>query len=377
MYNNFKSEFKGKILKEKMWAAASASTSIEFQQRMAEMEKLDKDAHAYLKKINPTLWSRSAFSTQSKCSLLVNNLSETFNGFILPSRDKPILTMVETIRRLLMRRFQKQRSSMERYGGPICRKIQEKIEKVRMTACDYHVEWSSGDEYEVHRFGKKFVVNLRERSCGCRNWDLTGIPCTHAAAAIFFKHDSVEEYVHPYYRRDAFQRSYGELIHPMPSMEQWPQSDMEPVQPPPLRRPSGRPKKLRREVDEPRRLVNPFRLTRKQKSLKCSKCGLFGHNSRTCKGPIKGKGKAPVRRGRGQGSSSSSRVEVQANRGRDGGASARRGRGVGSSSFSRVEVQANRGRSGGASAGRGRGVGDTTDRVIKITINKATFIFHL
>ncbi|XP_077251779.1 uncharacterized protein LOC143891003 [Tasmannia lanceolata] len=109
MYNNFKAEFKGKILKDTMWAAAYVSTPIEFQRHMTEMEKLDKQAHAYLKKINPTLWSRSAFNPRQKCNLLVNNLSETFNAFILPARDKPILTMLETIRRLLMGRFQKQR----------------------------------------------------------------------------------------------------------------------------------------------------------------------------------------------------------------------------------------------------------------------------
>ncbi|XP_077233381.1 uncharacterized protein LOC143875660 [Tasmannia lanceolata] len=123
MYNNFKAEFKGKLLKDTMRSAAYATTPIEFQKKMEEMEKLDKKAYAYLKKINPTLWSRSAFNPKPKCNLLVNNLSETFNGFILPARDKPILPLLETIRRLLMRRFQNQRSKMYKYEGPICPKI--------------------------------------------------------------------------------------------------------------------------------------------------------------------------------------------------------------------------------------------------------------
>ncbi|XP_077232428.1 uncharacterized protein LOC143869753 [Tasmannia lanceolata] len=247
MYNNFKAEFKGKLLKDTMWSAAYPTTPIEFQKKVEEMEKLDKKAHAYLQKINPTLWSRSAFNPKPKCNLLVNNLSETFNGFILPARDKPILTLLETIRRLLMGRFQKQRSTMDKYEGPICPKIQEKLEKLKMGACDCHVEWSSGEEYEVQRHGKQYVVNLA-KTC----WDLTRLPCIHAIAAIFYQKEPVENFVHPYYHTDAFRRSYREIIHPMPSIEQWPLVDMEVVQPPPVRRPPGRAKKLRRrDADDP------------------------------------------------------------------------------------------------------------------------------
>ncbi|XP_077251785.1 uncharacterized protein LOC143891010 [Tasmannia lanceolata] len=157
MYNNFKAKFKRKLLKDTMWSAAYATTPIEFQKKMEEMEKLDKKAYAYLKKINPTLWSRSAFNPKPKCNLLFNNLSKTFNGFILPARDKPILTLLETIRRHLMRRFQNQRSRMDKYEGPICPKIQEKLEKMKMGACDFHIEWSGGEEYEVQRHGKQYV----------------------------------------------------------------------------------------------------------------------------------------------------------------------------------------------------------------------------
>ncbi|XP_077251780.1 uncharacterized protein LOC143891004 [Tasmannia lanceolata] len=153
---------------------------------------------------------------------------------------------------------------MESYGGSICPKIQEKLEKAKVAACDCHVEWFGGDEYEVQRYGKQYVVNLGQKTCGFTSWDLSGIPCMHAVAAIFYQHETVEKYVYPCYHKDAFQRSYKELIHPMPSMEQWPSLDMDPVLPPPIRRPPGRPKKLRRrDADEPRRPTNPFKLVRK------------------------------------------------------------------------------------------------------------------
>lgn len=40
------------------------------------------------------------------------------------------------------------------------------------------------------------------------------------------------------------------MIQPIPSMHDWVESGMEPVDPPLYRRLAGRPKKLRRKVDE-------------------------------------------------------------------------------------------------------------------------------
>lgn len=49
-----------------------------------------------------------------------------------------------------------------------------------------------------------------------------------------------------------------------------------------MRREIGRPKKIRNKVnDEPR---NPHVLPRKMPSVTCHKCGVMGHNMRTCKG---------------------------------------------------------------------------------------------
>lgn len=49
-----------------------------------------------------------------------------------------------------------------------------------------------------------------------------------------------------------------------------------------MRRAPDRPKKQRRKAnDEPR---NPHKLKRQYTTVKCKKCGKFGHNIRTCKG---------------------------------------------------------------------------------------------
>lgn len=74
------------------------------------------------------MWSRSKFTKNPKSDLIVNHLLECFNSYILDARDKPILTMLDTIRRKLMRRFQVNRASIAKMNEKLCPKIQVKVE---------------------------------------------------------------------------------------------------------------------------------------------------------------------------------------------------------------------------------------------------------
>lgn len=49
-----------------------------------------------------------------KSDLLVNNMSESFNAYLLEAQDKPIITMIEIIRRKLMRRYQLKRDGVQK-----------------------------------------------------------------------------------------------------------------------------------------------------------------------------------------------------------------------------------------------------------------------
>lgn len=73
---------------------------------MEQLKIMNKDAFTYLDKVDPSGWCRAWFSDYPKCDLLVNNISECFNLYILKARDKPILTLLEMIRKKLMRRYQ-------------------------------------------------------------------------------------------------------------------------------------------------------------------------------------------------------------------------------------------------------------------------------
>ncbi|KAF8406552.1 hypothetical protein HHK36_008640 [Tetracentron sinense] len=113
------------------------------------------------------------------------------------------------------------------------------------------VVFAGGEDYEVMEGITKFVVNLHAKSCAYQAWEISGLPCKHAAACIARKRANLEEYCDEYYSKETYLRAHGGIIHPIFDENMWLPGNHEPVEPPSLRRLPGRPKKnRRRELDE-------------------------------------------------------------------------------------------------------------------------------
>lgn len=138
------------------------------------------------------------------------------------------------------------------------------------------------------QFGEKFTVDLDKHYCSCNFWELIGIPCRHSVAGICARKEEPESYVHQYYKRDAYVRTYSPEISAINGPKMWPQVPNVPnVLPPQYKRGAGRTKKLRRkEPDEP---TNATKAARGGHQNNCMRCGKLGHNVRTCKNtPLEG-----------------------------------------------------------------------------------------
>ena len=107
--------------------------------------------------------------------MLLNNLCESFNSKIIDARDKSILTMCEMIRRYLIKRIPRNRYTMLKKFGPICLRIQDKLEVNKEATRDCTSTWFGGSKFEVHYKGKQFVVDLDKHTCAYYIWDLTGV----------------------------------------------------------------------------------------------------------------------------------------------------------------------------------------------------------
>lgn len=115
-------------------------------------------------------WCRAYFDTVVDCDIMINNICESFNGWILEARGKSPVTMFEELRVKLMKRIANRKRKMEAYHGNICPNIREIVEKTKLKAAtDCTPTFNGGDIVEVENIeGTKNVVNLARRTCTCR-----------------------------------------------------------------------------------------------------------------------------------------------------------------------------------------------------------------
>lgn len=81
LHANCKSkDWKGQEFKAELYRCARACTRSRFDFHMANIKRMYLEVHKYLDKIDPAGWSRHTFTTDSKCDLLLNNITETCNS---------------------------------------------------------------------------------------------------------------------------------------------------------------------------------------------------------------------------------------------------------------------------------------------------------
>jgi len=125
--------------------------------------------------------------------------------------------------------------------------------------------------------GFRFVVNLNERTCSCRQWQVSGIPCKHALAFITsLSNTPLENHVDYYYSIEKIKSAYAQLIPAMDDKRQWPPSSHGFfMHPPQLKATASRPKTERHKGCTEKK--------RKGRSHKCPICQDFGHHWHSCK----------------------------------------------------------------------------------------------
>ncbi|KAL0347673.1 UNVERIFIED_CONTAM: hypothetical protein Scaly_1783300 [Sesamum calycinum] len=181
----------------------------------------------------------------------------------------------------------KKRDGMEKYSGSICPNVIKKINKQQSQARHCFTRWCGGSEFEVDHFLDKFVVDLEKKTCTCGMFQLTGLPCCHACAAIGSKRSKLEDYVDDCYTKSTYLKVYSEIIHAVPGAKDYITTSFEPFKPPHMKKKRGRPKKLRRKGPDELQSTS----TRKGLTHTCSKCLKTGHNKESCKNPIHPKSK--------------------------------------------------------------------------------------
>ncbi|KAH0714795.1 hypothetical protein KY284_007700 [Solanum tuberosum] len=91
-----------------------------------------------------------------------------------------------------------------------------------------YVENVIGDDNQFTVFcaGVTAYVDLLEKSCSCREYDLIKIPCAHAMTSLRLKHAneygmSIYEYSSPLYKVESYLLTYLDSINVVPLESKW------------------------------------------------------------------------------------------------------------------------------------------------------------
>ncbi|GKB76043.1 zinc finger, PMZ-type containing protein [Tanacetum coccineum] len=99
--------------------------------------------------------------------------------------------------------------------------------------------------FEVRKADEGFGVNLNTKTCTCKRWDLSGIPCIHVMAAYSLLNQDPSKGVSSWYSKQMWVNTYSHFIKPVGCSSIWVKSANPPPLPPKKRIMPGRPRKNR------------------------------------------------------------------------------------------------------------------------------------
>ncbi|KAL1192074.1 hypothetical protein V5N11_029972 [Cardamine amara subsp. amara] len=155
---------------------------------------------------------------------------------------------------------------------------QEKLKFIK------YVSGSSQGRCEVLDCGKSVSLNMRMRTCACRKWEMSGLPCRHALRVIATKKLNHDDYTSEWYSNAKQKHIYASSIEPVNGMRFWKKSG-DVIKPPPalveeIQNMKGRKPKPKRKKE---RHESPTKkASRRKRIMHCGRCGETGHNVTKC-----------------------------------------------------------------------------------------------
>ncbi|KAF5199626.1 Mudr family transposase [Thalictrum thalictroides] len=286
--DSFRKEFNNTMLVNLLWEAAHALTVIEFEAKILEIEEISRDAAYWIRRIPPRLWA-TAYFEGTRFGHLTANIVESLNSWILEASGLPIIQMMECIRRQLMTWFNERREISMQWTTILVPSAERRVAEALERARSYQVLRANEAEFEVISHEGTNIVDIRNRCCLCRGWQLYGVPCAHAVAALLSCRQNVHRFTESCFTVTNYRKTYSQTIHPVPDKSLWKEmsdgtqnegtaatTEMI-INPPKSLRPPGRPRKKRVRAEDRGRV---------KRVVHCSRCNQTGHFRTTCAAPI-------------------------------------------------------------------------------------------
>ncbi|GMN61855.1 hypothetical protein TIFTF001_030932 [Ficus carica] len=155
----------------------------------------------------------------------------------------------------------------------ITSKVAPKAEKLIRT--HFSIGLKETFEYAVtSNTGQIWIVDMSERTCTCRRFQIDQILCPHAMIVCNHRRIDPYNYCSNYYTKDYLYACYAHVVHPIGRAEGWDVSEevsLQIVNPPTTKCGPGRPQVRRIPSQGEEHELN-----------RCGRCNGYGHNRQTC-----------------------------------------------------------------------------------------------
>lgn len=116
----------------------------------------------------PKSWCRAYFDIVCKNPTVENNMTESFNSWILEARFKPIIKMLEDIRIKVMNRLGEQEDFVMKWTSDFSPKSFKLYNEYMKITQICRIDCNGDNGYEVTEGDNRHIVNLRVKRCTCR-----------------------------------------------------------------------------------------------------------------------------------------------------------------------------------------------------------------
>lgn len=243
-----------------------------------KLSMYDSAVYKDVMKTKPETWCRAFFKTGNHCCEDVeNNSTESFNKTIAKAREKPLVPMLETIATLAMVRIAKRGFVSLQWTGLCTPYVSDYLLLLHEKASLCSVTRSTNNTYGVNLHGCGYRVSLQSRTCTCKRFQITGIPCEHAHGVIIDRKLQAEDYVAEWFRTSKWRSTYEEGVVPLRGWKFWPDGGEPKVFPNPKLIVEKKDKTRKRGVNESPTKKAPKNVKR---IMHCGVCKQPGHNAR-------------------------------------------------------------------------------------------------
>ncbi|XP_057439600.1 uncharacterized protein LOC130731350 [Lotus japonicus] len=284
---NFRDTFKNTKLVNIFWNAVYALTAAEFESKISEMIEISQDVIPWFQHFPPYLWAVAYFDGV-RYGHFTLGVTELLYNWALECHELPVVQMMEYIRQQMTSWFNERQDMGMRWTSILVPSAEKRILEAIADAHCYQVLRANEVEFEIVSTERTNIVDIRSRECSCRRWQLYGLPCAHAAAALISCGHNAHMFAEPCFTVQSYRMAYSQIIIPIPDRSQWREHgegaegvggarvDIV-IRPPKTRRPPGRPKKKVLRVEN---------FKRPKRIVQCGRCHMLGHSQKKCTMPI-------------------------------------------------------------------------------------------